>query len=174
MNSSEMLEKKTINVTLIIITLIIVMGCTQGPPAYEKAYLGMPLQELLSSYYEAKKVRGVPDEKGGEVVEYSLPPEGNVKRSGYFFRNDQLIGMVIVYSRESDFDYLANKLALKNGKPTQVKTVDNTKGAHWRRTDSYIMLLHGIKGTQIKLPIGETGEIKPEEVILIIGKRPEA
>jgi len=166
--------KKIIHYTFIIIALNMFVGCTQGPPAYEKAYLGMPLKELLSSYSEAEKVRGVPDDKGEEVVEYSLPPEGNVKRAGYFFQNDLLIGMVIIYSRDSDFDYLANQLALKNGKPTQVKTVDNTKGAHWRRPDSYIMLLHGIKGTQIKLPIGQTDEIKPEEVILIIGKRPEA
>ena len=166
--------KKIINVTLIIISLAIVMGCTQGPPAYEKAYLGMPLQELLSSYSEARKIQGVPDNKDVEVVEYSLPPYGNVKRASYFFQNDLMIGMVIIYSEESDFDYLANQLALKNGKPTQVKTVDDTKGAHWRKTDSYIMLLNGIKGTQVKLPVGETDEIKPEENILIIGKRPEA
>ena len=107
------------------------------------------------------------------MVEYSLPTEGNVKRASYFFQKDLLMGMVIIYSKDSDFDYLANQLALKNGKPTQVKTVDNTRGAHWRRSDSYIMLLNGVKGTQIKLPIGETDEIKPEEIILIIGKRPD-
>ncbi len=150
MDSSGRFMKKIIHVTIIFIALVMVIGCTQGPPAYEKAYLGMPLKELLSSYSDAEKVRGVPDETGVEVVEYSLPPEGNVKRAGYFFQNDLLIGMVIMYSRDSDFDYLANQLALKNG------------------------LLHGIKGTQIKLPIGQTDEIKPEEVILIIGKRPEA
>ena len=166
--------KRIINVTLIIIALAIVMGCTKRPPAYEKAYLGMPVQELLSSYPDTKKVRGVPDDKGVEVVEYSLPPEGNVKRASYFFQNDLLIGMVIIYRKGSGFDYLVNQLALKNGKPTQVKTVDDTKGAHWRRSDSYIMLLNGIKGKQIKLPVGETDEIKPEEIILIIGKRPEA
>ena len=165
--------KRILNITLIIIALAIVMGCTQGPPAYEKAYLDMPLQDLLSSYSDAKKIQGVPDDRGVDVVEYSLPPERNVKRASYFFQNDLLIGMVIIYSKDSDFDYLANQLALKNGKPTQVKTVDNTNGAHWRRSDSYIMLLNGVKGTQIKLPIGETDEIKPEEIILIIGTRPD-
>ncbi len=165
--------KSIIYVTLIIIALAIVMGCTKRPPAYEKAYLGMPLQELLSSYPEARKIQGVPDDKGVEVFEYSLPPYGNVIRASYFFQNDLLIGMVIIYSGESDFDYLANQLALKNGKPSQVKTVDDTRGAHWRKSDSYIMLLNGIKGTQIKLPIGKTDEIKPDEIILIIGKRPE-
>jgi hypothetical protein len=35
------------------------------------------------------------------------------------------------------------------------------------------MLLNGIRGTQVKLPIGKTDEIHPDEVILIIGKRPK-
>ncbi len=165
--------KQIISITLIIIVITVVAGCTKGPPAYEKAYLGMPLQELLVSYSEAKKIQAVPAEDGNDVVEYSLPPDGHVKRASYFFQDDLLIGMVILYSKEADFDYLANQLALKNGKPTQMKTVDNTRGAHWRRPGSYIMLLNGIRGTQVKLPVGETDEIKPEEIILIIGKRPE-
>ena len=97
--------KRIINITLIIIALAIVIGCTKAPPAYEKAYLGMPLQELLSSYPDTKKVRGVPDDKGVEIVEYSLPPEGNVKRSSYFFQNDLMVGMVIIYNKELEFDY---------------------------------------------------------------------
>jgi len=165
--------KKIIKVMLITIVLAIVTGCTKSPAAYEKAYLGMPLQELISSYSEAKKIQGVTDDKGVEVVEYSLPREGNVKRASYFFQNDLLIGMVIIYGKGADFDYLVNQLTLENGKPILNKTIDNSRGANWRSPDSYIMLLNGIKGTQIKLPVGETDEIKPDEVILIIGKRPD-
>jgi len=166
--------KKIKNISLIFIALALIIACTKEHPAYEKAYLGMPLQELLSSYADAKKIQGVPDDKGEEVFEYSLPPAGQVKRASYFFRNDLMIGMVIIYGEGADFDYLVNQLTLKNGKPILNKTIDNSRGANWRMPDSYITLLHGIKGTQVKLPIGVTDEIKPEETILVIGKRPEA
>jgi hypothetical protein len=161
------------NITLIFIALTLIIACTKEHPAYEKAYLGMPLQELVSSYSEARKIQSVPDDKGAEVVEYSLPPAGQVKRASYFFQNDLMIGMVIIYGKGADFDYLVNQLTIKNGKPILNKTIDNSRGANWRMPDSYITLLNGIKGTQIKLPIGETDEIKPEETILVIGKRPE-
>jgi len=165
--------KIIIKAILIIFVLAFVMGCTKEHPAYEKAYLGMPLQELRSSYGEAKKVTSMPDDKGSVVIEYSLPPEGDVKRASYFFQNDLMIGMVIIYGKGADFDYLANQLTLQNGKPILNKTIDNSRGANWRKPDSYITLLHGIKGTQVKLPISMTDEIKPEETILVIGKRPD-
>ena len=165
--------KKILRITLIIIALPIVTACTKGPAVYEKAYLDMPLQELLSSYSEAKKIQKAPDDGGSELNEYSLPPEGNVKRASYFFQNDLLIGMLIIYGKGADFDYLVKQLTLENGKPILNKTIDNASGANWRKPDSYIMLLNGITGTQIKLPIGETDEIKPEEIVLIIAKRPD-
>ena len=156
-----------------MIALPIVTACTKGSAAYEKAYLDMPLQELLSSYSEAKKVQKATDDRGGEIDEYSLPPEGNVKRASYFFQNDLLIGMLIIYGKKADFDYLVKQLILEHGAPILNKTIDNARGANWRKPDSYVMLLNGITGTQIKLPIGETDEIKPEETVLIIAKRPD-
>ena len=165
--------KKILKITLIIIAVPIVTACTKGPAAYKKAYLDMPLQELLSSYSEAKKIQKGPDDGGSEVDEYSLPPEGDVKRASYFFQNDLLIGMLIIYGKGADFDYLVKQLTLENGKPILNKTIDNASGANWRKPDSYIMLLNGITGTHIKLPIGEADEIKPEEIVLIIAKRPD-
>ena len=165
--------KRTPYVVLIILALPIVTACTKGPAAYEKAYLDMPLQELLSSYSEAKKIQKSPDDRGVEVDEYTLPPEGNVKRASYFFQNDLLIGMLIIYGKGADFDYLVKQLTMENGTPILNKTIDNASGANWRKPDSYIMLLNGIAGTQVKLPIGETDEIKPEEIVLIIAKRPD-
>ncbi len=165
--------KKIKNITFIFIALALIIACTKEHPAYEKAYLGMPLQELLSTYSEVKKIQSVPDDKSINVVEYSLPPEGQVKRASYYFQNDLMIGMVVIYGKGADFDYLVKQLTVKHGKPILNKTIDDSSGANWRMADSYITLLHGIKGTQIKLPIGMTDEIRPEETILVIGKRPD-
>lgn len=158
----------------VMFLIFVILSCTRGTPDYDKAYLDMPLEEFLSLFGEAEKIQEVPNSRGSKFVEYSLPSYGAMKRASYFFVDQSLDGIVIVYGKGQDHHTLVSQLTEKHGKPILNKTIDNSKGVNWRKPDAYITLLHGIRGTKIKLPVGETDELSPEETMLIIGKRRES
>lgn len=151
--------------------LCILAGCSKSPPRFEDARIEMTLQDFKARYPNALKVA---EAKGTDGEPYSLfqrAPTTKMKKAEYYFSKDQLVGIIILFSKAAEFDSIVDALTAANGEPKEQFIMANSKAAVWDRKNYFINMIQGATETEIKLPTGIAHKLAPGDIVVMIGRK---
>jgi hypothetical protein len=131
----------------------------------------MPLEDFKSAYPEAQLVA---DAKGPQGVPFSIyqsKPEGKIKSANYFFSENKLVGIIVLYSEGVQFDPVVDDLTALNGKATNQVMMADSKAAVWERGPYFINMIQSASETEIKLPTGASRVLQPGDIVVMLGRK---
>ena len=160
-------------VLIIIMFTILMAGCAKNPPCFEEARIEMTLQDFKAQYPQAQKLADAKGTKGIPFSIYQREPKNKIKRAHYFFSENKLVGIIVIFSEGAQFDSIVDELGVANGEPTKQFMMAGSKAAVWEKGEYFINMLQGTTETEIKLPTGITQVLNPGDIVIMLGRKNE-
>lgn len=151
--------------------LILIIGCSKAPPQFDKAYINMSQQDLENAYPDLQQLQETKNEKDETMLVFERSGDDNIQIAQYYIKADKLVGIVVLFSKKTKFDSIANGIVETNGMPSKQLNLMGSQAAIWEHGKNYISLMTGSGPTKIELPTGQTKIVNPKEIILILGKK---
>ena len=164
-----MTKVKAIIVCLVAISVCL-PGCGKLPAQFDTVYIDMPVRELASAYADIEKVRVVKDEKNRDITIFQRPQRDNVLQERYYVCEDKVIGVMILFSKEAQFDAIAAELLKANGKASKTVNLMGSQAALREGGGKMIHLIRGTAPIKVELPVENPIRLGRNETILIMSK----
>jgi hypothetical protein len=154
---------------IIFILFSLTTGCSKNSPRFEAAYIEMTLQDFAAKYPHAQKVA---EAKGTTGVPFSVYQKEEKNRSAqYFFSENALVGIVVIFSGGAQFDSIVDELTSVNGEPASQFITEGAKTAVWKKGDYFINMIQSTTKREIKLPNGILHPLNPGDILLMLGRK---
>ena len=146
-------------------------GCSKPAPRFDGAYIDMSAKELQTLHSDLSQPHYIENGDGEAISVFQRPARDNIKTVQYYVRNEQVIGIVVLFSRTTGFAAVLDEVIESNGKPGKDLRVMDSRAAIWEQGRTFINITTGTSQTRVQLPTGESQTLEPGEVILVLGRR---
>jgi hypothetical protein len=145
-------------------------GCSKPAPGFDGAYIDMPLTEFQNLYSDLSQPQDNRDENGNALLVFERPARDNFRKRQYYFRNEKLIGIVILFATTTKFESVLNEFIESNGRPSQNLSVMGSRVAVWEQGKNFINITSGTSQMRVQLPTGGSVTLEPQEIMLVLGR----